>query len=270
MAEHWCKVSCELDSHPKICRAGRLGREVFLFALRRNSLPSNKTPGRVNARELEPWYIAAQLMMPEAEAVTGVTAELLLRDEAAFVIVGWTDDWGKPRDSTAAERKARQRAKQRNDSTSESESVTTKKSRRDVTAGHIDQRREEEIRVEEIRSENAPARETSAPPRPPKKARSMRSGLSSDWSPSRETRAKAVELGVDCDREAEQFRDFHTAKGSLFIDWEAAFRTWLRNAQKFAARGGSSPRRQGAWTVEDQLERVRMLEEQERAEGRTA
>ena len=37
MSRSWCKVSASLDSHPKIRRAGNLGRQVFEFALRRNA-----------------------------------------------------------------------------------------------------------------------------------------------------------------------------------------------------------------------------------------
>ncbi len=33
--------------------------------------------------------------------------------------------------------------------------------------------------------------------------------------------------------EAEGFRDYHIAHGTLMFDWEAAFRTWLRNCLKF-------------------------------------
>lgn len=38
--------------------------------------------------------------------------------------------------------------------------------------------------------------------------------------------------------EVEKFRDFHIARGSLMADWEAAFRTWLRNAKAFSQRRG--------------------------------
>ena len=34
--------------------------------------------------------------------------------------------------------------------------------------------------------------------------------------------------------ELEGFRDYHLKKGSQFVDWDAAFRTWLRNGKKFA------------------------------------
>ena len=54
-----------------------------------------------------------------------------------------------------------------------------------------------------------------------------------DWQPSDKHRTLASELGVGVEAEEQHFRDFHTAKGSTFKDWDAAFRTWLRNATKF-------------------------------------
>lgn len=44
--------------------------------------------------------------------------------------------------------------------------------------------------------------------------------------------------GLNVHKEFAAFRDHHVAKGSVFKDWDAAFRTWLRNAVKFAAKGG--------------------------------
>jgi DNA-binding transcriptional ArsR family regulator len=35
------------------------------------------------------------------------------------------------------------------------------------------------------------------------------------------------------DEEVEKFQDYHRAKGSKFVDWDAAFRNWCRNADKF-------------------------------------
>jgi hypothetical protein len=43
----------------------------------------------------------------------------------------------------------------------------------------------------------------------------------------------ATELGVDLDGELPQFRDHHLKMGSLFLDWQAALRTWIRNAKRF-------------------------------------
>lgn len=46
--------------------------------------------------------------------------------------------------------------------------------------------------------------------------------------------------GIDLDHpEAAGFVDHHMAKGSVFKSWPAAWRTWLRNAPKFAGRPGA-------------------------------
>ncbi len=99
MAQHWCKVASNLDSHPKIRKAGRLGREVFLFALRRNAEPGNPIPGRIPKDELADWYVADLLQMTRDEAVTGVTAAvtagLLTLEGDAYQIVAWKGGWGK-------------------------------------------------------------------------------------------------------------------------------------------------------------------------------
>jgi hypothetical protein len=39
------------------------------------------------------------------------------------------------------------------------------------------------------------------------------------------------------DDECDAFIDHHRAKGSLFVDIEAAFRTWLRNAARWRNNG---------------------------------
>jgi hypothetical protein len=38
------------------------------------------------------------------------------------------------------------------------------------------------------------------------------------------------------DQQVEQFRDYHLKHGSRFVDWEAAFRTWMRKAKEFQAQ----------------------------------
>jgi hypothetical protein len=51
--------------------------------------------------------------------------------------------------------------------------------------------------------------------------------------------------------EWQRFRDHHLAKGTIFKDWDAAWRTWLGNAVRFSARqgGGSGGRRVGNMTL---------------------
>jgi len=40
--------------------------------------------------------------------------------------------------------------------------------------------------------------------------------------------------------EIEAFKDYHLAHGSTFADWDAAFRTWLRNCVKFNKQSAPS------------------------------
>lgn len=49
--------------------------------------------------------------------------------------------------------------------------------------------------------------------------------------------ALAKSYGLNPHKEQAAFRDHHVAKGTIFKDWQAAFRNWLRNSVKFAARG---------------------------------
>jgi hypothetical protein len=131
MGQQWCKVASNLDTNSKIRRAGRNGREVFLFALRRNAEPGNPRPGTIPASDLEPWFVADLLMMPESDASDGVlravTAGLLERDDDVFVIIGWEESgWGKESGSAERMRKLRERQKSvTGDVTSDGHGVTT-------------------------------------------------------------------------------------------------------------------------------------------------
>jgi hypothetical protein len=55
------------------------------------------------------------------------------------------------------------------------------------------------------------------------------------WMPKELHVALAAVHDLDVDVEADQFEDFHRAKGSVFKDWDAAFRTWLRNSAKYSS-----------------------------------
>lgn len=92
---------------------------------------------------------------------------------------------------------------------------------------------------------------------PAKKRTPRTTALPTGWSPSETHVAKAAELRLDAEREAESFRLYHGAKGSRFADWDLAFHTWLRNAPKFqrspttSAAKPAPPERKGVnsyWT----------------------
>jgi uncharacterized protein YdaU (DUF1376 family) len=93
-----------------------------------------------------------------------------------------------------------------------------------------------------------------------------KAALPSDWKPNEGHHSQAGKNGLNVELEAEQFRDYHTAKGSVMLDWDAAFRTWLRNAVKFQARDSKRPSEDAAQALlarqaEGWTERRRATEE---------
>lgn len=257
--QSWCKVASNLDSHPKIRKAGRLGREVFLFALRKNAEPGNPVPGMLPAAWLEDWYIADQLMMTVTESNAGVTAAvsagLLVRDGESYVITGWDDDWGRLC-MTNAERQSKYRA---------SHGLVWKgdfKVTPDVTAPLPSVSRGEERRGEEKRLEESIV--GASPPAEPSKAKRLKKQLPEGWAPKPGPRP----AGFNETAELEAFRDHHTARANTMADWDAAWRTWMRNWSRFRARNGSQiaqDRSQPTPPVDRDLIKKQQLELAERA-----
>ncbi len=76
-----------------------------------------------------------------------------------------------------------------------------------------------------------------------------RTRITPDWQPSEGCRTWAAgavtEAGVEValTHELEQFRDYHDGKGTLAANWDATFRTWVRNAIQRAPRIGSGGQR---------------------------
>jgi hypothetical protein len=65
-------------------------------------------------------------------------------------------------------------------------------------------------------------------------AHKKRSTLPLDFQLTPDLRAFAIDQGVqDPHTEFSAFRDYHQARGSVFRDWPAAWRTWARNYSKF-------------------------------------
>jgi len=76
---------------------------------------------------------------------------------------------------------------------------------------------------------------------PPGDILKRKSRLPSDWLPTARHRERARTEGLDCDREAEVFREHHQAKGTLMLDWDRAFTTWLLKAPGF--NGGAKSKK---------------------------
>lgn len=63
--------------------------------------------------------------------------------------------------------------------------------------------------------------------------------LPSSWQPTPEHVERAGRVGLDIETEAESFRANAEAKGRTAINWNAAFTTWLINAEKWGRRDGT-------------------------------
>jgi hypothetical protein len=217
--DDWAKMDARLDTSPKIRKAGRNGREVFLFLLRRNRLlAGGGADGRVPASNIEPWYLAEQLMMSEADAVTGVgnavTAGLIAVSSDFVTICGFSEEWGGKAALSPAEKQKAYRDRQRGQVALP---TVTEACNESNALPRREEKRGEENRESGVR---APRRKPSTP-------------MPSGWVPNQTHVDIAAKLGVDMPVEAIKFSDHAAANDKRFVDWDAGFRTWLRNAPTF-------------------------------------
>lgn len=66
--------------------------------------------------------------------------------------------------------------------------------------------------------------------------KAKRSSFPEQWTPGEAEREAATNAGMAPEHRREQwdqFHDHHAAKGSMMVDWAAAWRTWCRNWRKF-------------------------------------
>jgi len=189
--EIFAKMSGTLDSNRKIRKAGRNGRDVFLWVLRQVAL--RDSDGSIPTDDVTDFgYVSEQLMCSAAEAEEGfksaVAAGLLFVTDSVTRIVGWDDDWGR-RPMSNAERQARHRAKSRGDSAN---GVQRAKSVTDpslLVTEHVTSNVVEESRVEEREGRVTPPLSLvpDSPPEPDRVARL--------WSEQERLRRSAVASG---------------------------------------------------------------------------
>lgn len=77
--------------------------------------------------------------------------------------------------------------------------------------------------------------------------------IPADWKPSEEHQALADRLGIDCDIEAEKFRDRALDSGARSADWNAKYCNWLVKGKErgFATLKDSNVRRRYTWGSEE-------------------
>lgn len=69
--------------------------------------------------------------------------------------------------------------------------------------------------------------------------------ISKSWVPDDKTRHRAMDLGLDVDREAERFRLHYESTGAKRRDWNSAFEKWLVQAGDFS-KSPASPMASGS------------------------
>jgi len=80
--------------------------------------------------------------------------------------------------------------------------------------------------------------ELFAAPAPPRRA-DRATSWPDDFTLTEERRAIAVALDLDPVWEWNSFKDHHRAKGSRFVRWSDAWRTWCRRSWEYARRRGA-------------------------------
>ena len=74
-----------------------------------------------------------------------------------------------------------------------------------------------------------------------KKPRRRSCELPEGWVPSERNLSDARKKHLteqEISHEADQFANHHRSKGTQFVDWDAAWRTWVGNVSKYRGRGG--------------------------------
>jgi hypothetical protein len=85
-------------------------------------------------------------------------------------------------------------------------------------------------------------RDTDHDPGPkPKRKAARRTRLPCDFTINEVGLKFAADRGVDAQAELPKFINFHTAKGSVMLDWQAAWRTWAGNARPTRPVANGSP-----------------------------
>lgn len=77
--------------------------------------------------------------------------------------------------------------------------------------------------------------------------------IPADWKPTEEHQALADRLGIDCDIEAEKFRDRALDSAARSADWNAKYCNWLVKGKErgFATPKDSNARRRFTWGSEE-------------------
>ena len=276
----FAQLDHDLHNNPKVRKAGRDARDVFVFVLCKNA--SRGFQGWIPAHYLEVDYLSDQLGCTEAEAANGVARaiekKLIAVDGDVVSIVGWSAEYGRgPLSNAERQRRYRENKSAGKGATDpgaqDRVSGNPEGNQPSVTNERYALRSNESNASDQIRSEqnrerarNAKSPDEPATPEPeveplrltpdspaPKASRNRprTNQPPADWAPPAgwldedgkwSLVARSPEW-FNASGELERFRDNHAKRGELIADWAAAWRTWVRNAIRFhGERAGPPPR----------------------------
>lgn len=212
----WFKVDDNLAFHHKVVVAGNAAMGLWVRA------------GAMCAQQLTDGFVPDHMVAAlggKAQAGRLVTAGLWTRVDGGYQFHEWTERQ-PTREQVEAERQAareRMANRRKNKGRSSADSSADVQANTDRTSEGVQEPRPDPTRPV------VPIGTTDAG-KPAKRANQ----LPIDFIPSDKHEALAEELGVDLRAEWPKFCDHHRAKGSTFKDWDAALRTWIRNARQFS------------------------------------
>jgi hypothetical protein len=90
-----------------------------------------------------------------------------------------------------------------------------------------------QLAIPETETETEREGEGEAKEKKPKKVEKQETQIPDDFVANATAINLAKELNISLSDEFPKFIDFHKAKGSVYKDWDAALRTWIRNSVKF-------------------------------------
>jgi hypothetical protein len=252
----WIRIDDKWSNHPKLLTVGPLGKALYMDALCYASqyLTDGFIPGMVADQLCFPFteFEDAGLLKRRNEPIEWLVNQGLWDEvERGYQIHDYLD-FNPSRVTVEQERDAaksrmRRARGERQERSGEVPSIEERSSR-EVRANIL--RTSPEVRdsfaqsspnpipiplvtTEVVTSDAENAREPSKKPDPAKRAHR----LPPDWQPAERLDEWAAKLDVpvpDLTAELEKFRDHFRANGKAQIDWDAAWRNWMRRSAEFA------------------------------------
>ncbi len=246
MGDIWIKVKTNFWTSPEVSEIGIEASVLFLMA---NAwCEEHLTDGHVPQRIVKVLTKNGQIFVKESTRNPQRLVKKLtkigwfIQVENGYQIANW-EKWHKTKaqinheKELTLERKRRQRAKR----------DVTEMSRRDKEACHGDvTASDNRYQITDITKESKEKTKTGSEIPTSvevelalkKQVQKKRSRISESWTPKESSlawlKSRQDLSSVRADPETEKFKNYHTAKGSLMLDWDAAWRNWMIRAKDFA------------------------------------